>query len=63
MDIGSTYNSQMRFGDDVITRIVYATEGGGLDELRDAVVADINTIVAPLWNVMALKHARWIRRL
>src|SRR5208337_2899791 len=32
------------FGDDVITRIVHATEGGGLNELRNAVVADINTI-------------------
>jgi len=48
VDIGSTYNSQMRYGDDVITRIVYATEGGGLNELRDAVVTDINTIVNSL---------------
>lgn len=48
VDIGSTYNSQMRFGDDVITRIVYATEGRGLDELRKTVVADINAITDPL---------------
>jgi uncharacterized 2Fe-2S/4Fe-4S cluster protein (DUF4445 family) len=48
VDIGSTYNSQMRYGDDVITRIVHATEGGGLNELRDAVVTDINTIVDSL---------------
>lgn len=48
VDIGSTYNSQMRYGDDVITRIVHATEGSGLLELRDAVVADINTIVNSL---------------
>ena len=48
VDIGSTYNSQMRYGDDVITRIVHATEGGGLNELRDAVVSDINTIVDSL---------------
>ncbi len=48
MDIGSTYNSQMRYGDDVITRIVHATEGGGLPELRDAIVTDINTIVDSL---------------
>ncbi|MFO0753115.1 MAG: ASKHA domain-containing protein [Thermodesulfovibrionales bacterium] len=48
VDVGSTYNSQMRYGDDVITRIVHATEGGGLHELRDAVVADINTIVQSL---------------
>lgn len=48
VNIGSTYNSQMRYGDDVITRIVYATESGGLDELKDAVVTDINTIVNSL---------------
>ncbi|MCL4491004.1 MAG: ASKHA domain-containing protein, partial [Nitrospirae bacterium] len=48
VDIGSTYNSQMRYGDDVITRIVHATEGGGLHELRDAVVTDINTIINSL---------------
>src|SRR4030067_3469575 len=30
VDIASTYNSQIRFGDDVITRIVYATEHNGL---------------------------------
>ena len=48
IDIGSTYNSQIRFGDDVITRIVHATEGGGLQELKDAVVSDINTITDSL---------------
>lgn len=53
VDIGSTYNSQMRYGDDVITRIVHATEGGGLNELRDAVVTDINTIV----NSFMEKHS------
>lgn len=52
IDIGSTYNSQMRYGDDVITRIIYATEGGGLQELRDAVAADINTII----NSLKEKH-------
>ncbi|MGO9378757.1 MAG: ASKHA domain-containing protein [Dissulfurispiraceae bacterium] len=53
IDIGSTYNSQIKFGDDVITRIVHATEGGGLDKLREAVVTDINTII----NSMIEKHA------
>lgn len=48
IDVGSTYNSQMRYGDDVITRIVYATEGGGLNELRDTVVSDINDLIIPL---------------
>jgi uncharacterized 2Fe-2S/4Fe-4S cluster protein (DUF4445 family) len=48
IDVGSTYNSQMRYGDDVITRIIHATEGGGLSELRDAVIGDINDIISPL---------------
>lgn len=48
VDIGSTYNSQMRHGDDVITRIIHATEGGGLHELQEAVVKDINTITDSL---------------
>ncbi len=48
VDVGSTYNSQMRHGDDVITRIVYATEGGGLSELRDTVVSDINDLLSVL---------------
>jgi uncharacterized 2Fe-2S/4Fe-4S cluster protein (DUF4445 family) len=47
-DVGLTYNSQLRWGDDIITRIVHATEGGGLDELRRAVVSDINTLVSVL---------------
>jgi len=53
IDIGSTYNSQIKFGDDVITRIVHATEGAGLEELREAVVSDINTIV----NSMIERHS------
>ncbi len=48
IDTGSTYNSQIRYGDDVITRIIYATEGGGLEDLRGAVVEDINNIVTTL---------------
>lgn len=48
IDTGSTYNSQMKHGDDVITRIIYATEGRGLDRLRNDVVSDINDILAPL---------------
>jgi uncharacterized 2Fe-2S/4Fe-4S cluster protein (DUF4445 family) len=48
VDVGSTYNSQIRHGDDVITRIVYATEGNGLEELRDTVVQDINGLLIPM---------------
>lgn len=48
IDIASTYNSQVRFGDDVITRIVYATEMGGLIELSSLVISDINNLVGNL---------------
>jgi len=53
VDVGTTYNSQMRHGDDVITRIVHATEtSGGLDELRRSVVTDINDLL----SVILRKH-------
>ncbi len=42
----STYNSQVKCGDDVITRIVYATERNGLKELQDLVMGNINTMLA-----------------
>ena len=48
VDSGMTYNSQMRFGDDVITRIIHATEGGGLDDLRQAVAGDVNDMLVPI---------------
>lgn len=48
VDVASTYNSQIKHGDDVITRIIYATEERGLDELRDSVVSDINDLLVPL---------------
>jgi uncharacterized 2Fe-2S/4Fe-4S cluster protein (DUF4445 family) len=44
----STYNSQVKCGDDVITRIVYATERNGLKELQDLVVGNINTMLSEL---------------
>jgi uncharacterized 2Fe-2S/4Fe-4S cluster protein (DUF4445 family) len=44
----STYNSQVKCGDDVITRIVYATERNGLKELQDLAVGNINTMLADL---------------
>ena len=44
----STYNSQVKCGDDVITRIVYATERNGLKELQELAVSNINTMLADL---------------
>ena len=55
VDVGMTYNSQMRYGDDVITRIVHATEGGGIIELQHAVVDDINDMLLPILEKNAIK--------
>jgi uncharacterized 2Fe-2S/4Fe-4S cluster protein (DUF4445 family) len=44
-----TYNRQARYGDDVITRIIYATEQEtGLSELQEAVVSAVNELAAGL---------------
>ncbi|MBI4654622.1 MAG: DUF4445 domain-containing protein [Nitrospirae bacterium] len=48
VDVASTYNSQIRFGDDVITRIVYAAEHKGLSSLNKAVITDINILISLL---------------
>lgn len=40
-----TYNKQVMFGDDVITRIIYATEGGGLEKLHHVVIDTMNEII------------------
>ncbi|MGQ9859223.1 MAG: ASKHA domain-containing protein [Thermodesulfobacteriota bacterium] len=44
----SDYNGQIRYGDDVITRIVHALRPGGLAELQQAVVATVNGILSEL---------------
>ena len=44
----STYNSQVKCGDDVITRIVYATERNGLKELQRLAVDNISAMLADL---------------
>ncbi|MEI6874948.1 MAG: ASKHA domain-containing protein [Spirochaetota bacterium] len=42
----ATYNSQIRFGEDVITRIFYTIDNpDGLSQLHDLVVSDINNLV------------------
>jgi uncharacterized 2Fe-2S/4Fe-4S cluster protein (DUF4445 family) len=41
----SDYNGQIRYGDDVVTRIVYSQGTGRLQELQTAVVSTINGIL------------------
>ena len=45
VDIASIYNSQIQFGDDVITRIVNATEHNQLKNIHRAVISDINNLL------------------
>lgn len=48
VDAASIYNSQIRFGDDVITRIVNATEHGEMENLHKTVITDINDLISVL---------------
>jgi len=48
IDAASIYNSQIRFGDDVITRIVNATEHNELNNIHRAVISDINMLLSLL---------------
>jgi uncharacterized 2Fe-2S/4Fe-4S cluster protein (DUF4445 family) len=48
VDIASIYNSQIRFGDDVITRIVNATEHNQMKSINNAVISDINNLLVLL---------------
>ena len=44
----ATHNRQLVFGDDVITRIIYATEENGLEKLHHAVIDNMNEIIKEL---------------
>ena len=39
------FNGQISYGEDVITRIIYAEKPGGLEKLHDVVVATINKVI------------------
>ncbi|GAB6097688.1 corrinoid activation/regeneration protein AcsV [Desulfatiferula olefinivorans] len=42
------FNGQISYGEDVISRIVYAEKEGGLERLRQVVVGTINTVIDKL---------------
>jgi uncharacterized 2Fe-2S/4Fe-4S cluster protein (DUF4445 family) len=44
----ATYNKQIMFGDDVITRIMFAREENGLERLHHAVIDNMNAIIHEL---------------
>jgi uncharacterized 2Fe-2S/4Fe-4S cluster protein (DUF4445 family) len=42
------FNSQISYGEDVITRIVFAEKPGGLEEIHQAVITTINKVIKKL---------------
>lgn len=44
----ASYNKQVSFGSDVITRIIYAKEEDGLEKLHEAVIDTVNEIIKEL---------------
>jgi uncharacterized 2Fe-2S/4Fe-4S cluster protein (DUF4445 family) len=53
----ATYNSQIRYGEDVITRIMLTVEEpDGLAKLHDTVVADINNLVSAMAEESGASH-------
>jgi len=51
------YNPQRRVGTDVTSRLIYAEEPGGLEEMHRDVVAELNAMVAGLANQAQVKPA------
>ncbi len=48
VDTASEYNGQIARGEDIISRIIYASKGDGLIDLQDLVVATINKLLRAL---------------
>lgn len=49
----SEYNPQIKFGEDIINRIIYANRKGGLAKLRGVIVDSINNLI---WELLASSH-------
>ncbi|MGA2617503.1 MAG: ASKHA domain-containing protein [Thermoguttaceae bacterium] len=47
-EAAAKYNSQIKFGADVISRINHARQPGGADELHQAVIQDVETLIDDL---------------
>jgi len=48
LGVKATHNRQASYGEDVITRIIYAEKGDGLERLHHAVVDTVNELIAAL---------------
>lgn len=52
----SDYNAQVAYGEDVITRIIYATRGTGLAKLQSVVVGTIWTLIKSLVEQAGIEY-------
>ncbi|MBM4082091.1 MAG: DUF4445 domain-containing protein, partial [Planctomycetes bacterium] len=48
IDAEATYNAQMKYGEDYIQRIMYATENDALDVMQKSITDDVNGLIAKL---------------
>lgn len=48
VDSEAIYNTQMKFGEDYIQRIIYAIQNEALDEMQRTIVTDINGLISTL---------------
>ncbi|MBN2106164.1 MAG: DUF4445 domain-containing protein [Deltaproteobacteria bacterium] len=53
----SSYNPQIQFGDDVISRIVYSQKKDGLARLQQTVAAELNQLLAELLDKSGIEAA------
>jgi uncharacterized 2Fe-2S/4Fe-4S cluster protein (DUF4445 family) len=58
MGTKATYNKQIVFGDDVITRIMFAREENGLERLHHAVIDNMNSIIHELISAHEIPLSR-----
>ena len=49
----SEYNPQIKFGEDIINRIVYSIKKGGLEKLREVIIDSINNLI---WKLLLNSH-------
>ncbi|MDO8721404.1 MAG: 2Fe-2S iron-sulfur cluster-binding protein, partial [Syntrophales bacterium] len=53
----SDYNAQISYGEDVITRIMYAQKSGGLKKMQETVVGTINGIIDELLRMSRIDRS------
>ncbi|MHC4321621.1 MAG: ASKHA domain-containing protein [Planctomycetota bacterium] len=55
VDSEAVYNTQMKFGEDYIQRIIYAIQNDALDEMQRSIVTDINKLISTLVKRNSIK--------